>query len=464
MQLQTAHLEDILLFLQVDQGVLEELIRSELPNLDSCLHELGMIKMISLSWFLTCYLSVIPYATATHILDAFFYDGARTMFILALTILKRNQDYLMSCSDEGEAMIKFTGFFQAILRDDPDSPLPKSKLDYPSANEPVTISKLLAESFESFPHVTREVIDKMRLHHRMEVVQNIEDTTARNILRSVMRYSTFEESELKALYAVVKSEQIERCVSSGLAPNINESVADPNRPYCDTFLVDFDTFKSVFLHATLWGAGPETGLALADRTFRLMDVDRDGFITFKELVQVLEILCRGDHNKKLRLLYCLHLPEVMLPGELMSEAAPDEVDGADEMACDAEAFFGNEMSKPEPEEDLTPKDDLESLRVWLISPPESPEGKKSSSKVPLLPQKNFVALWRTLNDMFMEQPKQMFLQDEQVQKLYHAVSLAGTNLLQIGEVSRVSHIFSNELFFKLPCIFKTGWRESQEWH
>merc|ERR1719322_1244665 len=68
---------------QVDQGVLESLIRDELPELHSRLRELGMIRMISLSWFLTIFLSVMPYQKATRIVDAFFYDGARSLFVLA---------------------------------------------------------------------------------------------------------------------------------------------------------------------------------------------------------------------------------------------------------------------------------------------------------------------------------------------------------------------------------------------
>ena len=61
-----------------------------------------MIKMISLSWFLTLFINVIPYQTAVHVMDAFFYDGARVLFILALTILDKNRDFLLKCADEGE--------------------------------------------------------------------------------------------------------------------------------------------------------------------------------------------------------------------------------------------------------------------------------------------------------------------------------------------------------------------------
>ena len=71
---------------------------------------------------------------------------------------------------------------------------------------------------------------------------------------------------------------------------------------------------------------------------RIMDENHDKLLSFKELVQVIEILCKGEHSRKLMLLYCLHLPGVVAPGELDS---PDNVDGT-EMACDAAAFFDDD--------------------------------------------------------------------------------------------------------------------------
>ena len=73
-----------------------------------------------------------------------------------------------------------------------------------------------------------------------------------------------------------------------------------------------------------------------------MDGDHDGFLNFKEFVQTFDILCKGDHTSKLKLIYCLHLPGVVLPGELVSPTANE--DGA-EIACDATDFFKNDDEK-----------------------------------------------------------------------------------------------------------------------
>lgn len=41
---------------RIDQEVLDDLVSEHLPHLQSALKHLGMIKMISLSWFLTIFL------------------------------------------------------------------------------------------------------------------------------------------------------------------------------------------------------------------------------------------------------------------------------------------------------------------------------------------------------------------------------------------------------------------------
>ena len=53
--------------------------------------------------------------------------------------------------------------------------------------------------------------------------------------------------------------------------------------------------------------------------FRLMDANQDGLLNFREVVQLCDVLAKGDHSSKMRLLYCLHLPGMVLPGELDSD-------------------------------------------------------------------------------------------------------------------------------------------------
>ena len=77
-------------------------------------------------------------------------------------------------------------------------------------------------------------------------------------------------------------------------------------------------------------------------------------------------------------------------------------------------------------------DALVALHHWLLA-----EDSKADMKLfPKLPQKHFVHLWKTLHDMFLEPSGNPAVVDFDVQRLYHAVSLVGTLLLQIGEVGQ----------------------------
>ena len=177
----------------------------------------------------------------------FFWDGARSLFVLALTILKRNEAHLLSCSDDGDAMMKLQEYFAEILLDDDGSapetetPLtsPDSETAPPPRRPPASISRLLRDAFDSYSHITREGIDKKRLNNRLQVVQNIEDTAQKNVLRAVHGHSTLNQDELKSLFQVVKNDQLARTNQIYLDPTEKH---DPTVAYYELYKADFDTF------------------------------------------------------------------------------------------------------------------------------------------------------------------------------------------------------------------------------
>ena len=179
----------------------------------------------------------------------FFWDGARSLFVLALTILKRNEGYLLTCSDDGEAMMKLQEYFAEILLDDDGSapetetPLasPESEVP-PPRSPPVSISRLLRDAFDSYSHITRESIDKKRLNNRLQVVQNIEDNAQKNVLRAVHGQSTLNQEELKSLFLVVKNDQLARTNQVYLDPTEKQ---DPTVAYYELYKADFDTFHKL---------------------------------------------------------------------------------------------------------------------------------------------------------------------------------------------------------------------------
>lgn len=137
----------------LDQNVLDELVHEYMPELHDKLSPLGVLSMISLSWFLTIFLSVMPFETALHIVDCFFYDGARVVFQVALAILNSNQNSLLKVRDDSEAMTILSGYIENISKKD--------------------ISKLIRESYTKYGKIDEEMIEKLRTRQRIRLVRTV---------------------------------------------------------------------------------------------------------------------------------------------------------------------------------------------------------------------------------------------------------------------------------------------------
>jgi len=415
----------------VDQGVMDHLVQTHLPDLHAKISDLGMLHLISLSWFLTLFLSVMPYHTAVYVIDCFFYSGARVIFQLALTILASNKDFLLECKDEGEAMMGLNRYFQTILRDEPEVIDPASEVPT------VLISNLITEAFKMFESVTSEEIESLRLKHRLKVVQTLEDGQMKNVIRSVKQVSKFSDEEVKALFIVVKNEQLIRTSKATNDPASQDRL-DPSKPYFELYKIDYDSWTHISGLCSKW-ANSDVWEILVHRMFKIMDTDQDGFINFKDLLLLLDMICGADMQKKLKLLFCIHLPGVVLPGELetLREDNTEVAADATDFFTEAEISLGKTAKylkeageQQDPIVDYGDKGNLDSIQRLLTRE----DSKIEMRKIPPLPQQYFVLLWKSLYALFME--NNLLPETEEQQALYHSVSVVGTLLLQIGEVGQ----------------------------
>jgi hypothetical protein len=167
----------------------------------------------------------------------------------------------------------------------------------------------------------------------------------------------------------------------------------------------------------------------------------------------LSIACGSDIQRKLKLLYCLHLPGVVHPWELQQSSEEQVVGGTPgrhghggdtaEMASEADDYFSTgdeaigQTVKFVKEQSVDSGDDFGEEDTTSLGSIQSilmgDETRAGRRKIPPLPQQHFVLLWKTLYSLFMGLERSKFQTDEQ-QQLYHSVSLVGTLLLQIGEV------------------------------
>ncbi|KAG0424894.1 hypothetical protein HPB47_027901, partial [Ixodes persulcatus] len=393
----------------IDQGVLEDLAKDHVPDLYNKLDCLGVLSMISLSWFLTIFLSVIPFECAVNIVDCFFYDGAKVVFQVALAVLEANQERLLRCKDDGEAMMALCEYLENIHN--PMATVCARQIPA-SGKKPVEILTLVYESYSKYGFLTSGMIEKLRIKHRLSVVQGLQDTTMKNVLRSLSLDATISSymthKELLDLVALIREQQLSQH-SWGRGPTSPPN--DPMFTYGEQFHLDLEQFVPFFRSAgplghrraveDTWGRGNEPTnsflffFVFATKVFRLLDDNGDSWVSLAEFCRLLGLVCRGDMDDRLRILFAAHL--VACPPE-------DETDSVTAKSSDANS--GAESA----------------------SPNSKGNGSKSSeSKVlPNMNQEQFVQMWQSVYNLFVGHPQE--------QDFYHALACTGTELLQMGEL------------------------------
>uniref|UniRef100_A0A3P8TNY7 TBC1 domain family member 9B n=1 Tax=Amphiprion percula TaxID=161767 RepID=A0A3P8TNY7_AMPPE len=404
----------------VDQGVFEELTRAFLPLLYEHMQELGVISTISLSWFLTLFLSVMPFDSAVLLVDCFFYEGIKVTFQVALAVLHDNMDALLSCSDEGEAMTILGRYLDNVINKQTVAPpIPHLHALLTSGDEPppeIDVFDLIKSSYEKFGSLRSDVIEQMRFRQRLKVIQSLEDTAKRSVVRAMMTESAFSIEELEDLYCLFKSKHMTSCYwgSSSSAAERH----DPSLPYLEQYRIDPVQFAQLFSALAPWTCGGHTSM-LSARLFRLLDQNQDGLVNFKEFITGLSGMYHGDMTEKLKLLYKLHLPPALCPEEA-------------ESALEATHFFTEDEARGEDEKeegDGEEKREVKDYRYYLRMWAKEKEPKRETIKdLPRMNQEQFIELCKTLYNMFSEEPME--------QQLYHSIATVASLLLRIGEVGK----------------------------
>ncbi|EDL92285.1 similar to TBC1 domain family, member 8 (with GRAM domain); vascular Rab-GAP/TBC-containing (predicted) [Rattus norvegicus] len=402
----------------VDQGVFEELARDYVPQLYDCMQDLGVISTISLSWFLTLFLSVMPFESAVVVVDCFFYEGIKVIFQLALAVLDANVDKLLGCKDDGEAMTVLGRYLDSVTNKDstlPPIPHLHSLLSddvgpYPA----VDIFRLIGTSYEKFGTIRADLIEQMRFKQRLKVIQTLEDTTKRNV-----------------------AEHLTSCYWGGSsnAPDRH----DPSLPYLEQYRIDFEQFKGMFVLLFPWACGTHSDV-LASRLFQLLDENGDSLINFREFVSGLSAACHGDLTEKLKLLYKMHV----LPEPSCDQDEPDSafeatqyffeditpecthVVGLDSRGKQsADEGFVTVSLKQDRGKRANSQENRHYLKLWTA---ENKSKSKNAKDLPKLNQGQFIELCKTMYNMFSEDPNE--------QELYHATAAVTSLLLEIGEVGK----------------------------
>uniref|UniRef100_A0A3Q2DEG5 TBC1 domain family member 8B n=1 Tax=Cyprinodon variegatus TaxID=28743 RepID=A0A3Q2DEG5_CYPVA len=310
---------------QVDQSVFEELIRERLPELAEQVPDLSTLSSVSLSWFLTLFLSVLPFQSAVCVVDCFFYRGIKAIFQLGLAVLDANAAQLSECTDDGQALMILTSFLDQVGKEDSPSSSPPaaeenscSDPDIPPVKH-INITDLIHEKFRD---LTVRQIERLRCLHRIRVLQAHEDTIKENTLRLISVEVSITPENLSDLYDLFKTEHFISLYwgdrsSAAAAEAAAWQYGESGRSFVERqYRLDRPQFKSLYGLLVPWPTGSNQHTdTLGNRTFTLLAQDRDNLVTFKEFASWLDTLYCGELNEKIRLLYRLHIPPALTESE-----------------------------------------------------------------------------------------------------------------------------------------------------
>uniref|UniRef100_A0A667XS37 TBC1 domain family member 8B n=1 Tax=Myripristis murdjan TaxID=586833 RepID=A0A667XS37_9TELE len=384
----------------VDQAVFEELIREQLPQLVEHMTDLSFFSSVSLSWFLTLFISVLPIESAVNVVDCFFYDGIKAILQLGLAVLDYNMEALISCHDDAEAVTILNKFFDSVTNK--DSPLPPTVQQASVGNNDkashvsVDISELIREAYEKYGTIRSEEVESSRKRNKLYVIQTLEDTTKQNVIRVVSQEVKFSASHLDELYYLFKRQHFLSCYWTMNSPVLLHH--DPSLAYLEQYQLGFQQFSMLFSLLEPWTlCTGKSNLSLW--VFRLIDENQDGLVNFREFCYALDTLYSGSFTNKLKFLFKLHLPPeeelITSPQPLKARSRPGKVD--------LQAY----------------------LKQWQD---EILKKEETIKDLPRINQTQFIQFSKTLYNLFHGDPEE--------EALYRAVAHVTSLLLRMEEVGR----------------------------
>lgn len=285
----------------LDQRVFESLVQNTMPLLwDHISKNDIQLSVVSLPWFLSLYLSSMPLVFAFRILDVFFLQGAKTLFQVALAILKLNGEELLKTEDDGTFISILKNYFQTLDQSaHPDSP----NLKYRSITK---FQELLVTAFKEFSVVDQEMIAKHRAKHRGTILQNITSFVKRTELRNLPKSTNIDQDVLGKIYDRFYSIVQTQNVTIGSGSSTMDFVAFKKfmAQICDWVELEHDdreTQGEDFLQRlfTHWDSEGKGNLKLSDLVFGLNKlVDSDLMTSMSNFFELYDVDNKGRIDRE----------------------------------------------------------------------------------------------------------------------------------------------------------------------
>jgi len=258
--------------LLVDTQLFEQLVSKHLPSLWKHCQKINLaIPLICSPWFLCLFVNYLPNETTYSIWDSIMLEGVKTVFEVALGILRMFQEKLLLIPDAVDAMCFLTKQIGTI-------------------EEPSTL-------WAHVQPLDKEEVEMKR--HQLRLKVEAETAKKKCVLRlmELERVTHFNVDELKSMWC--------------------EYIFIDQYLQYGTVGMDYDVFSRV-MSATFSEWGGIHDQQLLRRLFRIIDTNTDEYVDFPELTKWLSILCRGSCEEKLKLSF--HLFDVMDKGSISRDS------------------------------------------------------------------------------------------------------------------------------------------------
>ncbi|KAL7753028.1 GTPase activating protein (GAP) [Sorochytrium milnesiophthora] len=315
---------------QIDQQVFETLIAKFLPLLYDRIRKKDVqLSVACLSWFLSLFINAVPLHFAFRMLDCFFMEGPKMLFQFGLAVLKINGEAIMKVDDDGALLHVFKTYFASL-----DEPLSPPNPARPNAKIPTQFDRLMIVATGDFGSITSEIIVEGRKAHQLKVVHGIESYAKRSQIRNLNNTSKFKKPQLEWLwerftavlyYSTQRNDQKideatfakymgEITIWARLSPAQLESLY-PGAPRSRTT----SAAKAQMLAATSAASATNSsalpsptgvprivGAAFLGCLFRHCDTDKDGKVSFQDIISGLGSFLFADIITRMNMFFDWH--------------------------------------------------------------------------------------------------------------------------------------------------------------
>ncbi|CAB4251887.1 similar to Saccharomyces cerevisiae YGR100W MDR1 Cytoplasmic GTPase-activating protein for Ypt/Rab transport GTPases Ypt6p, Ypt31p and Sec4p [Maudiozyma barnettii] len=181
----------------LDQRVFEAFVEDKMPVLNDYIvdHDI-QLSVVSLPWFLSLFYTSMPLEYAVRIMDIFFMNGPKTLFQVALAVLKVNGDDILQADDDGMFIAIVKHYFQTLHESaHPDSPDIKYR-------QITKFQELLVTAFKEFSVINEDMIIHERNKYKKTIFENIETFVKKTQLRRMPKTFNLSDKELSNIYDV----------------------------------------------------------------------------------------------------------------------------------------------------------------------------------------------------------------------------------------------------------------------